>query len=254
MALLVDGNISSLVDLQAYDSGVLEAARNEGVNVEQKLALAEEEISLEVAAFLLRHKERAPLLPNGQPDLRPVVVSSGLRLWSTLRTLALIYGDAYSSQLNDRYLNKQRHFETHAKKAADTYFETGVGLTYDPILRARPPELVTGGAGPEAAVYSLSVAWRSTRGGRGAASLPITITTTAGQGFQVRAVDPPDNSMSFDVYAASNEQAMTQQTQFPVPAGEWWVMPPTGLVTGASISLTQSADYFVRHQRILRRG
>jgi hypothetical protein len=255
MALLVDGNISSLKELQAYDSRVLEAAQNEGVSLEQKLQLAYEQISLEVSAFLLKHRERVPQLPGGEPDLRAVVVTSGLRLWNTLRTLALVYADAYHNQVSDRYVAKQRHFESNAKKAAETYFETGVGLTTDPIVRARPPEVLANPSGPATGgIYSVNVAWRNNRGERGAHSAPVGFSAAPGEGIQVRALEPPANATSFDVFAGMTEQEMTLQSQVPVSAGQWWVMPQTGLIQGTPPTSGQAADYFIRHERMLRRG
>jgi hypothetical protein len=254
MALLVDGNISAVGDLQSYDTGVLEAARGESIDLEQKLRLGEQEITIHVATFLLRQRGRVPVRHNGEPDLSGVVVTAGLRRWHVLRTLALVYGDAYGSQLNDRYQKKRDYFERQAKEAEESYVDAGVGFVNDPIGRARQPQVTVGGAGPAAATYAVSVAWRSFRGERGEGSIPLVLKTENGQGWQVTGTYPPSNAESFDVYAGESESIMTQQNVAPVQVGGVWVLPADGLVTGPTPGDGQDVDYWIRHERVMRRG
>lgn len=254
MALLVDGNISTVEDLQAHDGGVMEIARLENIDLAKKLKLADDEISLALTAFLLRHKDKIQMKQNGEPDLATVVVTPGLKLWHAFHSITLVYQDAYGSQFNDRYLHKQRHFERQSKKAADSYFITGVGLTWDPILRARAPELLVTAAPLPAATYAVSVAWRNSRGEQGAPSALLIQKLESNQGMGVRALDPPSNAASFDVFVGFSEQDVTRQNASPVAPGDVWVMPPTGLVEGAAPADGQVPDHYIRHERILRRG
>ena len=46
---------------------------------------------------------------------RQVVVTPPLKLWHTFRTLEMVYGDAYNSQLNDRYAGKRDEFHEHGE-------------------------------------------------------------------------------------------------------------------------------------------
>jgi hypothetical protein len=254
MALLVDGNISNLGDLFAYDSGAAEAARNEGADLSHKLKVAEQEINLELTAFLLRHREKVPQMPSGEPNLASIVVTQGLRQWHTLKSLSLLYGDAYNSQLNDRYLGKHQHFEKEAKRAAEKYFETGVGITYDPIPRARQPEVVVVSSGLPAATYAVSVAWRNAKGERGEPSPPMVYRTGDGEGFQVRGLDPPEGVDSYDVFVGDSDRETMRQNASPVPVGDWWTFPGGGLIGGEVATNGQEPSYFIRHGRILRRG
>ena len=254
MALFVDGYISSVTDLQGYDSAVLEAARSEGVDLEQKLKVAEQEIAVELTAFLLRHRERTPSRSNGEPDVTGVVATPALKMWHTLRTLTLIYGDVYSNQVNDRFEVKRRHFEQRSKQAADSFFEIGVGLTVDPIGRAFQAEVITGGLGSATMTYSVSVGWRNFRGEKGAPSQPVIVTTVDGEGLLARAVNPPANASGYDVLAGDSTSSMTQQNATPLMAGQWWTLPSSGLIDGPAPSDGQQPDYWVRHERMLRRG
>ena len=51
-----------------------------------------------------------------------VVVTPALKLWHTYRALEMVYGDAYNSQLNDRYAGKRDQFHERGEvgvRAAD---------------------------------------------------------------------------------------------------------------------------------------
>jgi hypothetical protein len=253
MALLVDGRISTVSDLQTYDTGVLEAAAGAGIDLEGKLGLAEQEILTKLTAFLLRHSTRAPMA-QGAPDLSAVVVTPPLRRWHALQTLLLVYGDAFHGQINDRYEGKVRYFEDQARKAAEAYFETGVGIVSDPIQRARPPAVVAGGVGPAGSAYAVSIAWRNSRNEQGSLSNPVNVISDDGEGFHVTATEPAANVVAFDVFAGHSEAEMSQQNEQPVAIDAAWSLPPTGLRAGAKVGDGQQADYWIRHERVLRRG
>ena len=87
----------------------------------RKLALAQEELGLELETLL--SQLRTPLLLGGlnaPPAVDQVVVTPPLKLWHTFRTLEMVYGDAYNSQLNDRYAGKRDQFHERAKWAYET--------------------------------------------------------------------------------------------------------------------------------------
>ena len=95
MALFTDGAITSIEELSGHDTQLLTVATVEGIDVSRKLALAQDEIAVEVASLLGR--QAAP------PALEQVVVTPAMKLWHAYRTLEMVYRDAYHSQLNDRY-------------------------------------------------------------------------------------------------------------------------------------------------------
>src|SRR5664279_3386892 len=111
MALFIDGPVSSVDDLAAQDSQLLDVANVEGIDVTQKLALAQDELALELNALLTRLGYTGQffwLAP--QPDIGSVVVTPALKLWHTFCSLEMVYSEAYNSQLNDRYAGKRDQF------------------------------------------------------------------------------------------------------------------------------------------------
>src|SRR5690242_2816865 len=132
MSLFTDGSIASLEDLKAQDSGVMDTAGTEGIDLTGKLALAQEEIGVELQVLL-------PRLGTGASEcggLAKVVVTSPLRLWHVFHTLSMVYRDAYNNQLNDRYKGKWDQYRQLARWAEERLLETGVGMAADAVPRA----------------------------------------------------------------------------------------------------------------------
>lgn len=252
MALLTDGQVSTLSDLQAYDSSILETAKTESVPLGAKLSVAEEAIGLEIAAFLLRAQSAATLSAQESAyELSRVVVTPALRRWHSLRTLAEVYCDVHNSQLNDRYLGRWKHFSKLSRDAADLIFELGVGVVNAPVPRPRKPVVTAVGAGGVAGSYSVQIAWRSASGASGALSEPAGLNATEGELFQVDAGVAPGNVSGFDVYAGVDGGPVTLQTITPMQVGAVWAVPVTGLIAGLPPSEGQGPDYYIRRNRAL---
>src|SRR5947209_10460018 len=129
MALFTDGPVSCILDLTARDTQLLNVAVAEGIDVTQKLALAQDELALEVATLLTRSSYVDQMLSfSAQPDLGSVVVTPAMKLWHTLRSLELVYADAYNNQLNDRYAGKRDQFRKMADSAYETLVQIGIGI------------------------------------------------------------------------------------------------------------------------------
>ncbi|MBK5293256.1 MAG: hypothetical protein JJE04_16475 [Acidobacteriia bacterium] len=255
MALFTDSNISSLSDLQAYDSAILEVSRIEGVDLTKKLSLAEQEIGLELQAFLLRYTNGSSSSVNSYGyGLNHVVVTSGLQQWHSLKTLGLVYGDVYNSQLNDRYLGKWKQFVQLARNTSELLLKTGVGVVARPIDRAAAPLLSVNGGGGAGASFVVSIAWRNVIGERGAPSEATVQTTSDGEALVVTAGQPPASAVTFDVYVGLSEFDMGQQNNTTVSSGANWIMPAGGLVEGEPPGAGQTPDRFLRLNRTLQRG
>src|SRR5664280_707087 len=184
MALFIDGPVSSVEDLAAQDSQLLDVASVEGIDVTQKLALAQDELTLELNTLLTRlsHVDQFFWIAP-QPDIVRVVVTPALKLWHTFRSLEMVYSDAYNSQLNDRYAGKRDQFHSRAKWACETLVLAGIGVASVPVPRALTPA-VTAAASPAPGTplpdgtYYVTVAWVNTAGEEGACAIPATIATT----------------------------------------------------------------------------
>src|SRR6476620_7194390 len=132
MALFTDGPASTIEDLTAQDSQVLNIASSEGIDLTVKLGLAQEAVGMELEELLKR--------ASGF-DLSHVVVTTPVRLWHTYRTLENVYGDAYNNQLNDRYAGKRDQFRELSKWAYDRLVQAGIGIALQPVPRAATPKV-----------------------------------------------------------------------------------------------------------------
>jgi hypothetical protein len=255
MPLFSDGKISDIDDLRAYDSALLDMAGAEGVDLGAKLSVATAELGVELEEFLRKRAgSDSGSLSQTNAELSHVVVTPALKQWHTLRALSLIYGDVRSRHLNSRYEGKWKEYKRSSQWAAEMLFRTGVGLVHVPMARAETPEVrVLSGTLP-ATTYLVKVAWRNRLGETGAASETVVKTLDDAGVLGVKAVDPPENAVSFDVYIGCSETQITSQNDSPVEPGQEWIMPETGLTSGADVPAGQDPDWWLRDDRILRRG
>ncbi|MFN7920744.1 MAG: hypothetical protein U0Q16_11640 [Bryobacteraceae bacterium] len=250
MALFTDGAISSLEDLQALDSAIVETARTEGVDLSRKLVVAEEALRLELAAFLLRAQSSPGTVTVNAYDLSRVVVTPELRRWHSLRTLQEVYGDVYNSHLNDRYAGKWQHFTSQVKETVELIFEVGIGLVDLPVPRPAKPAVTAAGTGGAIGPYVVMTAWVGQRGDRGALSEGASIDAPNGELLTVDAGAAPAGVTGFDVYVGFGGAAPVRQNAAPVSAGTQWQMPAGGAVIGPEPGSGQTASYYIRRSRL----
>src|SRR5438270_353581 len=96
--LFTDSPAITPQDLADHETVILDTASVEGINLTVKIALATDEVGLELQGRF----------PRPGPGLAPlalntVVVTPALRLWLIFHTLEIVYRDAFHNQLNDRY-------------------------------------------------------------------------------------------------------------------------------------------------------
>ena len=146
MALFTDGLVAGLLDLRAYESGILDVANTEGLSLTDKLQIAQRELAIDLTSFLLRH---GVSLGAGR-ELSTVAVTEPLLHAHVLMTLAHIYRDAYNSQLNERFKSKWREYVQLADRAFRQLIETGVGIVGSPLAKPQAPtaSAVAGGVLP----------------------------------------------------------------------------------------------------------
>lgn len=254
MALFTDGSISGLEDLIAYDSQLLNVATVEGIDVTGKARLAQEEIGLELVTMLnrLRFVDRT-FWVSSHPDLKDIVVTRSLRLWHIYRTLELIYSDAFSSQLNDRYAAKRDQFHDFALQACDKLMQIGIGITSHPVPQAQPPQVVAIPGSLADGTYYVTVAWLNSLGESGASAVPTPITLSAST-FQVQPFSPPPVAISWNVFAGQTPDGMILQNGAAIPVGETWVQPAALVRSGQGPAHGQEPNYLKPLPRVLPRG
>jgi hypothetical protein len=251
MPLFMDGPISSIEDLTAQDSQLPAVAGGEGIDVTRKLALAQEEIGLDVTGMLgrlSRADSRSWLsLPN-------VVVTPALKLWHTYRTLEVVYADAYNSQLNDRYAGRRDQFREMAKRARERLMEIGVGMTLNPVPQAATPAVAPApGRALAAETYFVTTAWMNGRGDEGASSAPAAIAVS-GTTLLVTPGDAPDGVAAWNVYLGTDPEEMVLQNDAAIPIGQTWLQPSPPAPQGRQPGTGQSPDFLKPLPRLIQRG
>lgn len=251
MALFTDRGISTSEDLRAYESSVLDVASTEGIELDAKFTLAAGEIAMELSAYLVRQDTASA----GMRDLNNIVVTDALANWHRLLTLALIYRDAYNSQMNDRYLGKWKEYTALALKAGILFFDIGIGVSSDPVPKPADPicTLVNGGA-LLAANYRVQIAWQNRRGAFGAPSNSVSIEMPAGTLLAVTPVDSPPGMAGWAVFLGRLPGEGMRQNATPIAPGATWFMSISGLQNGPALVSNQRPDYYITRDRQLRRG
>jgi hypothetical protein len=240
MALFVDGPISSIEELAAQDSQLLDVASTEGIDVTQKMALAQEELGLELETLVPRL-------------LKAVVATPALKLWHTFRALEMVYTDAYNSQLNDRYAGKQKQFAALARWAQDRVMVHGVGIAADPIGRAATPAVTATPGNLTDGTYYVTMAWVNREGEEGASAVPAA-ETIALSTLVVMPGSAPANATGWNVYAGSAPDGMTRQNATPIAVGQSWVQPAPMGTAGPGPGMGQEPSYLKAVARVLQRG
>jgi hypothetical protein len=255
MALFTDGPVSSIDDLAARDSQLLTVASVEGIDVTQKLGLAQEEIELELNTLLTSLSFTAQLFwAPPQPNIGSVVVTPALKQWHTLRSLELVYMDAYNSQLNDRYAGKRDQFHEMAKWAYEKLVDTGIGISTCPLAKAAAPQVVSsaGVALPDGTYYVTS-AWTNNQGETGVCADAETITTSAST-FAVQPGPAPPNATGWNLYAGTSPDNLSLQNETPIGVGSTWIQPGTVAGGGPGPGPGQSPSYVKLVPRMIQRG
>jgi hypothetical protein len=254
MALFTDGPIAGMEDLTGQDTQLTNVANVEGIDVTQKLFLAQEELAIEITTLLNGpgRAEQAIWLP-AQPTIDNVVVTTALKLWHTFRTLESVYGDAYSSQLNDRYSAKRDQFHGRANWAYERLLLTGIGIALSPIPRAAEPQVAPAEGGLENGTYYVAVTWTNNSGEEGAPSIMTALTTTA-TSFVVQPAAPPASATGWNVYAGTDPEAVWRQNGAPIAVTQTWLQPNEIQSGGSGPGCGQSANYLMPMPRVILRG
>jgi hypothetical protein len=259
MALFTDGPASSMEDLTAQDSQLLDVASVEGIDLTQKQALAQEELALELNALLTRLSPADQLFRHA-PDsnLGSVVVTPALKLWHTFRSLEMVYSDAYNSQLNDRYAGKRDQFHTSAKWAYEMLVAAGIGVASVPVPRAAIPTVTAAAAPPPGiplpdGTYYVTVAWVNAGGEDGASAVPATIATTGSTLLVEPAGAPPKTAAGWNVYVGTGPDSMALQNGSPIAIGQTWLQP-AAVAAGRPPGPGQRPSYLKPVPRAIQRG
>jgi hypothetical protein len=264
MALFTDAPISTLEQISAQDTGVLDVASTEGIDASAKIKLAQEELGVELSSAISRSAFSRTTPSNWWPgsagtslsslQLTNIVVTSPLRLWHTFHTLELIYRDAYGNQLNDRYLDKWKEYQDLSRWASTMLFQAGIGVVSNPIFIAARPTVALLAGSLAAATYYVQVAWLNASGEEGMASAVVSINAPDQNSLEVTPNNPPTNAVSWNVFAGTDVDSIMLQNTSPISMNQIWTIPPSGLAQGRTPGQGQDPNYFTQLPHFLQRG
>ena len=253
MALFTDGPISTIDELLAFDSQLLQTAGAEGIDVTRKAALAQDDIALSLTAQLQKMLFGEG---SGRPErrLEQVVVTPALKRWHICHTLEAVYADAYNSQLNDRYAGKRDQFHLLAVEARMRLGEIGIGVVFDPLPQAGRPAAAAGsGASLAAGTYFVTAARTNRAGEEGASASPADITLAGGT-FRVTPTNPPANATGWNVYVGRTPDQMFLQNQSPLATVTVWLQPGAPAASGQSAGSGQAPNCLQPVPNVIQRG
>lgn len=254
MALFVEGPASTIQDLSDQDAGLLDVAVSVGINTSTKLRLAMEEIKTDLRLWLSSRWEACELVWEPQLRVEQIVVTAPLKQWETMHALALVYRDAYFSQLVDRYQAKWQEYAQLAREARDSAIASGLGVVHDPLPKASIPILFTT-PGPQAGgTFYARATWINTAGQEGSPSDASSLVVTDGNLMTVSMGVAPANATGFNVYAGTSLDATFLQNNLALPIGGTFLFIPGQVTQGSLPGTGQGPDYRRRLARTILRG
>jgi len=125
MALFVDGPASDAGDLARLDGGLLETAAALSIDVTTRLQIAHETLAADLQIWLDR---------IGGITMEQVVVNDALRTWESTQALAMVYREAYFSDLAERYHVRWDEYSRLTRQAYERFVAGGLPTVSDPVL------------------------------------------------------------------------------------------------------------------------
>lgn len=253
--LLTDGSPNTIDDLRVYESAVADVAHTEMIDLKVKLGLAMEEVTQDVLDFLL---DRAGADPQAAVrraiGVSDVAVTRQMKRWLAVHALEIFYRDTFFNQLNDRYRAKFEEYRRLSQNAREHTFHFGVGLVLNPIPQAQPPVFSAVAGSIAQTTYYAQASWTGAGGQEGAPSEETTYDAPAGALPVVEMIDPPAAASGFNVYLGLTSGVLALQNTTPIPVGQSFTLPGTGLVSGRPPGEGQAGDIFISGASMLRRG
>ena len=253
MALLLDGQPSSIEDLGALDSDLLSVAASEGIDLAVKLQLASAAISRTVETMLMSAAPSHSAFPQRFPTLRHIAVTSQLKLWHTYLTLRLVYQDLYYTRLNDRYQAKMNLYREEEAQALDDLRATGLGVVFDPLSQALAPHIATVTTQDPGGTMFVAVTMVNQRGEESLISVPAQVDTQDGNAASITIIGLADNAVGWNVYAGLAPDALAKQNDQPLDPLASATLAPGRLASGPNPGDGQHANrLYPVPKRILR--
>jgi hypothetical protein len=259
MALFTDADIVTLDDLLQFETSLVQTASSHGINVDTKIALAQNAISDRLMLWLLSIGASDPQwLTRRVIGLSSVVVTPTLKRWLCFDSLSRFFAEAYNVQLNTRFQGKWTEYQIASKDAAEMVFMSGIGIVYVPLPKPATPlvAIETGTVSPQA--LFIQTAWTDSHGDESALS-PINGIILDGSsnivvGMREGALDAPAAATGWNLYVGTTDSDVTRQNNAPLAIGSTWILPSTGLIDGPVPVNGQHPNFYISLSRQIQRG
>ena len=252
--LLTDGSPNDTEALRVYESGILDIANNESIDLGIKLNLALDEVSDDMLDVLLARSTDLTALTRRARGVSDVVVTPQLRRWHAVHTLEVFYRDTFNNQLNDRYQQKFQEYRDLARQARLHTLRFGIGLVSTPIPIAGAPVVSTAVSSLGPATYFVQTSWVSATGQEGAPGSIVTLDAVPGAAPVVTVQGAPAGVTGFNVFMGLSADSMTLQNSSPVAVGNSFTLGAGGLIHGTPPGTGQAPDYYITGGPGLTRG
>ena len=254
MPLFCDGAINSIADLTQQDSSLLDLVASENIDLTQKLHLAQTELQIELEACLERTKTNY-WFGSALADLsiQHVVVTPPLKQWHAYRSLAVVYRDAYFTQLNARYEGKWRCFEELARASFLRLTDIGIGLVSDPVRQASAPLLSAAPGGQPGGQFYFAVTYVNASGEEGMASVVCDFVLADNTDLLVAPQRTPGNAAGWNLYAGTSPDRLVLQNGMPITGTQPYAWL-TRVMAGPAPGNGQLPNRFRPLPRIWQRG
>ncbi|MBV8069259.1 MAG: hypothetical protein JO270_05100 [Acidobacteriaceae bacterium] len=259
MALFTDANVVTEDDLLEYETALDSIAASHGIDINTKITLATNAIADKLMLWLLNVGASDPQwMSRRLLGLSTVVVTPTLQRWLCFDSLSRFFSEAYNVQLNTRFDAKLTEYKSETERAADAYFQSGVGIVYKPLPRPLVPLVsVETGSAPQGGLF-VQTAWVNDIGEESAVSAVngsvLTASSSVVIGMAEGVLKAPPAACGWNVYAGSTNDSLTRQNLAPLPIGATWQLPATGLIDGPDASGGQQPNCWIQLSRQIRRG
>ncbi len=264
MPLFTDGPPASIEDLKRYDSSAEELAHDAGIDLDAKLGIGAEEVGQEILEFLLFQASAGytgsaiwnPALGTQARRGRgigDVVVTPAVTRWHALKTLEAVYRDGYGSDVTERFRRKLDEYTKLARRAAESAFTAGIGLSAEPVAKAPLPTVVQNSSPADRTDCTIRVTWVRASGREGAPSDAWDAALGAGDVISL-GDSAPAGVTGWNLYASPRDGAPGLQNDTPLLIGERWMFLAQALKQGKAPVDYELPDYLVVDRHVLPRG
>jgi hypothetical protein len=254
MAMLLDGPPSTIEDLTAWDSDLLNVAVTEGIDLTTKLQLAAATVGRAVETMLLSALPFHGAIRSSSPTLRHTAVTPQLKQWHTCLSLRLVYQDLYYSRLNDRYQAKMKLYSEEEAQALDDLRTIGLGVVFDPLPQALPPTIEMVSTADAGGTMYVGVTLVNNRGEEGMMSVPIEADTQDSSAASISIIALADNAIGWNLYAGVAPDALTRQNSQTLDPLTSITLAPGQLSAGPKPGSGQRANLLYPIARRILRG